>query len=169
MNTRNSILLFTKEQAQELDELIEAARVSFETTSKERSESKLTKNPLESDDFLSQVAEETRRHRIWQDWVSVRKRAEMIIPEEQNKRIDIGNGVIISYADKSRLGVVLVGYVLPSMHDAETKINVSLDSPFGTAVCGAKEGDKRRVKDREITIERIFLPSEAERAFEVNV
>lgn len=87
--------------------------------------------------------------------------AQLIQPEEQRERAEIGVGVVIEYEDGVTDKYIIDGYLM----DSEEK-RISVYSPLAKAMLGAKEGDERImvIGDRKITfsIEKIYPPSVAE-------
>jgi len=84
----------------------------------------------------------------------------IIDPQEQNETISIGNGVVIEYTDGTIKRFYIEGYV------AEPSLNiVSLSSPLGRLLIGARVGDSRTFILGNIRkvflVKEIILPSEA--------
>jgi transcription elongation GreA/GreB family factor len=98
---------------------------------------------------------------------NLRYNAQIIEPEEQNEVVKIGNGVVIEYEDGKTLEFILDGYVI-----TPSKNRVSIYSPLGKILQGARKGEerilligktKRVVKVKEIyspSVAKILLPKE---------
>lgn len=81
----------------------------------------------------------------------------VITPVEQSEFIQLGNGVEVRYPDGETIFFVLTGYVFePVSVDL-----VSILSPLGRTVIGAKVGEKRNLNRINVEIKKIFSPKEA--------
>lgn len=91
----------------------------------------------------------------------------VVVPDEQNASIQLGNGFIIEYEDDgSRMGFVMSGY---SGDFLDKKKKLSTKSPLGRSLLGKKKSDvievKLPTKTRRVKIIEIFSPSTSSRAF----
>ena len=88
--------------------------------------------------------------------------AQVIEPEEQDKRVAIGVGVVIEYEDGITAKFILDGYLIEPEEN-----RVSFYSPLGRALLGAEEGEERELviggRKKIIFVKKIFLPSAAEK------
>jgi len=91
--------------------------------------------------------------------------AQVVDLEEQNEIAGLGTGVILEYEDRNISKFILEGFSVEVLEG-----RVSIHSPLGKAILGAKEGEKRifRVGEnkRIVTIKRILPPSLAETIFQ---
>ncbi len=161
--------ILTRKEADFLEQIILTAKKDLDDATKDRAEAGAGQDTWHDENFKNGIAEEAQKYKIWKDWDDMRTKAQIIIPEEQDSVIDIGSGAIIFYPDGSQIGIVFVGYNLPGMYDMEKRIGVSAQSPLGIAIRGAKKGEERKMNDTKLKIEKIFRPSESEKAFEVNI
>jgi len=83
--------------------------------------------------------------------------------KEQSSTVQIGNGVVVKYPDGLTRKFVLDGFVFNS----PVVERVSVNSPLGQAILGAKIGETRffdvNEKTLQITITNIIPPSKAEK------
>jgi len=95
------------------------------------------------------------------DLINIRRNAEVVVPVEQDQQVRFGNGVELIYENGEVLRLIVEGYVFNS---AENRL--SIRSPLGQAIIGAKAGDKVSftVGNRTITVivKKIVPPSQAE-------
>jgi transcription elongation GreA/GreB family factor len=94
--------------------------------------------------------------------INIRRNAEVVVPVEQDQQVQFGNGVELIYENGEVSRLIVEGYVFVS---AENRL--SIHSPLGQAIIGAKQGDKVSfmVGNRTITVivNKIILPSQAEK------
>lgn len=91
----------------------------------------------------------------------------VILPEEQDAVIKLGNGFIIEYEDdKSKVGFVMSGY---SGDLQDTRKKLSIKSPLGKSLLGKKKGDVVEIKlpsgKRKVKVVEIFFPTDASKAY----
>ena len=91
---------------------------------------------------------------------NLRYNAQIIEPEEQNEVVRIGNGVVVEYEDGDILEFILDGYVI-----TPSKNRVSIHSPLGRILQGARKGEERilyvgKIK-RVVKVKEIYSPSVA--------
>lgn len=120
-------------------------------------------------DFSEVIVEEMKLRGLIEGIKNLIMCAQVIEPEEQDVVVRIGNGVIIEiieHEDESTLrflGFVLEGYTRDSDDG-----RVSIFSPLGKLILGAKKGEKRVLSlkngKRVVCIKQIFPPSKAEEA-----
>lgn len=91
------------------------------------------------------------------------KELRIVEPEEQNEHVDIGTGVVVEYDDGSIYKLVVEGYI----PEGQLENCISIYSPLGQAILGAKKGEEKRLKvgDQEKTIKvvEILFPSVAQK------
>lgn len=96
------------------------------------------------------------------DLIEIRRNAEIVTPVEQDQQVQFGNGVELIYPNGEVTRFIMEGYVFGSSEN-----RLSIHSPLGRAIIGAKQGDEVsfKVGDRTITVVvgKIFLPSQAEK------
>jgi transcription elongation GreA/GreB family factor len=112
------------------------------------------------------VVEEMTWSRRLGDLQRLKTDAQIIDPIEQNKVIGLGNGVVIEYEDGSTFGFLLDGYAVEPSDE-----RVSIQSPLGSAITDAKEGESRifEANGRKIVvrIKKILAPSMAKLALKI--
>lgn len=100
---------------------------------------------------------------------SIRSLANIVEPQEQTERVEIGNGVAVQYDDGTVLKFILEGCVLRGIKGVTF---VSIHSPLGKTIIGARQNETRifqgAKKTRIITIKKILPPSRASEIFATN-
>jgi len=91
--------------------------------------------------------------------------AEVVEPIEQNTTVELGAGVILEYENGNTSKFILEGFAVEALEG-----RLSIHSPLGQAILGARKGEKRNFQvgknKRSITIKKILLPSVAETLFQ---
>ena len=96
---------------------------------------------------------------------TIMQSATVVSPEEQDRVVKFGNGVTIQYQDGSIFSFILGGYNIGTHNEARPEI--SIYSPLGKAILGAKTGETRQFQKKgNITIKKILPPSRAEEIFQ---
>ena len=87
--------------------------------------------------------------------------AEVVQPAEQNEAVYFGNAVEIIYQDGDKEKYLIESFVLPGSENS-----LSMNSPLGKAILGARSGERRNFvidgRDITVTIGQIFPPSSSE-------
>ncbi|MHA1657498.1 MAG: hypothetical protein ACTSUT_00025 [Promethearchaeota archaeon] len=152
--------IFTKESFNRLQKSISAIRKNLDVISKDKAQSGLGQDGWHDEGFKRALVEEMMWGKRLMELEQISRTAKIIIPKEQNKYVEIGNGVLIEYENGSKLKFILEGYIF-----GKTNNCVSAYSPVGQAIRGACKGEKRnlqiRGKNKTIKILDIFFPSVA--------
>lgn len=91
---------------------------------------------------------------------------EVVEPAEQVDIVELGNAVVIDFEDgEDPETYVVVGYLMGEHHNS-----ITLKSPLGQVLLGAKLGEKKTYSANgnslSVTIKRIILPSIAKELFQ---
>jgi len=156
------VYLFTSQGYDELKEAIVEARKKFDQMMHEKGEAGRGQDGYHDETYRAAEVQE----RIWSkklgELQKLASSARIIEPEEQNEKVQFGVGVVIEYDDGTERNIILGGYQI-----SHFKGLVSVHSPLGKSLIGAKINEKRSFKVGEIRrvvkIKRIFPPSEARR------
>lgn len=108
---------------------------------------------------------------LWQKRISELKQlasnADVIEPAEQNETVELGTGVILEFEDGNISQFILEGFSVESIERW-----LSIHSPLGEAILGAKKGERRNFQvgknKKTVTIKNILPPSKAEEIIEKN-
>jgi transcription elongation GreA/GreB family factor len=89
---------------------------------------------------------------------------EIITPIEQSDTVQIENGVELQYGDGNIFRFIVVGYAFATANEGDLE-EVSVYSPIGKAVLGARSGEKRNLivgnRHIEVKVTKIYPPSKA--------
>lgn len=154
------LYLFTREQFEELEKIIFRTQKEIDKIVREKGEiaQESAGDRWHSAEFMSAYVEEARlRKRLTRlNWLL--NTGKIIEPKEQNKKVAIGNTVIIEYENGSQRKIILEGYLVSSKEN-----QASIYSPLGKALNGAKRGQTKIVKigkqKHKIKIIEILPPS----------
>jgi len=154
--------LFTPQRLAELESMIaevkkkadQAARIGYESASEQ--------DGHHDEGYQLSLQQTAMLDRRLRDLVDVRRNTEIVTPAEQDQQVQFGNGVELVYPNGEVARFIVEGYVFGS-----SKNRLSIHSPLGRAITGAKRGDEVsfKVDDRTITVivGKISLPNQAER------
>lgn len=111
--------------------------------------------------FKIGAVEETMWSRRLGELEDLCRNARVIDPKEQNEIVDLGTGVIIEYENGSISEFILEGFAIETLDN-----RLSIHSPLGDAILGAKKGEKRVFQvgnnKKTVTIKEILPPSVSE-------
>lgn len=154
------IYIFTREGFKELERLIYETRERLNQTIRAKAEASSGQNGWHDEGFQMLEAEERKLSKRLGELQNLYLNAQIIEPEEQNGFVKIGTGVIIEYENGSTFKFVLDGYVVRPL-----KNRVSIYSPLGRTLQGAKKGEERTLQlentKRIIKVKEIYSPSVA--------
>lgn len=115
--------------------------------------------------FKLGVTEETMWDKRLIELQDLCSNAQVIDPKEQNDIVGLGTGVILEYEDGSTFKFILEGYAVEMLEG-----RVSIHSPLGRTILGAKEGEKRSFQvgatKKTVMVKKILPPSMAETLFQ---
>ncbi|MFA5050889.1 MAG: GreA/GreB family elongation factor [Patescibacteria group bacterium] len=150
--------VFTKRQTDKIKATLEELKKELEKVSEAKSDSGSYGDKWHEEGFKQGIDNEDRVVRRIDEVKALTHGAEIIYPKEQDKEVQIGNIVKLRYDDNSEYLFRIEGYVFIS-----SRYDVSIYSPLGKAIEGAKVGDKKEFtvgdKMRSVTILEIYLPS----------
>lgn len=158
--------VFTSRGYEILLEMIKKNESILEQSTRTKSEAGQGQDDWHDEQFQRAMVEEEMWQKRLLGLKKILSQAQIIEPEEQNEFVDIGTGVVIQHEDGSIFKFIMQGCVL----EIDEEMNfVSVHSPLGQAILGSKAGETKsfRVEDKEkkITVQKIFPPSEAEILF----
>jgi len=150
--------LFTPKHFSELQSLIAELKKAANESVKRGFESASEQDGHHDEGYQLSLRETAVNDRRLRDLAEICRNAEVVVPVEQSETVRFGNGVEIIYPNGEKLRYILEGYVLDS-----SKNYISINSPLGSAIIGAKKGEKRTfsIEGRTITVivGEIFPPS----------
>jgi len=155
-----SVYLFTRQGYDELKEAIVEARKKLNQMMCEKGEAGREQDGWHDETYRAAEVQE----RIWSkklgDLQKLASNAKIVEPEEQNKEVRFGVGVVIEYDDGAERNIIVEGYQI-----SHFKGLVSVHSPVGRSLIGAKINERRSFNvgetQRMVKIKKIFPPSEA--------
>jgi transcription elongation GreA/GreB family factor len=154
--------LFTPKRLAELESMIADAKVQADCAAQSGYQSGSEQDGHHDEGYQLSLQQVSMLDRRLRDLETIRSNAEIVIPVEQNQKVQFGNGVELIYPNGEVARFIVEGYVFGSSEN-----RLSIHSPLGRAIIGAREGDEVifRVGNRTITVvvRKIFLPSQAER------
>lgn len=154
--------LFTPQRLAQLESMIAEAKEKADQAARSGYESGSEQDGHHDEGYQLSLQQTAMLDRRLRDLVDVRRNAEIAIPTEQDQQVQFGNGVELIYPNGEVARFIVEGYVFGSSEN-----RLSIHSPLGRAITGAKQGDEVSFKagDRIITVvvEKIFFPSQTER------
>ena len=152
--------LFTQGQFDQLGKIIQQREKELVETLKIKGDVGSTSDAWHSSVFQALYLEEMQLRKRLAELKTLALSAKIIEPQEQNNFVDIGNGVVVEYDDGSLDRLILDGYII-----GDTKNRVSVYSPLGKVLQGAKKGETRVFqagdKERKVTVVEILFPLQA--------
>ena len=150
--------LFTKKGFEELKELIRQTEERLKEIRKRKAEAGTGQNGWHDEQFRLSEAEENRLIDRLENLMKLYSNAEVIEPEEQCECVKIGVGIVIKFEDGTTDKIILDGYQVVLRDHI-----VSIYSPIGNALLGAKKGEIIEIKEikRQIEVIEIYPPSKA--------
>lgn len=150
--------IFTQRGYKLLTELIEKTRKQLSQITNEKAKAGSGQDTWHDEGFKIAVAEEMMWSKRLGELQSLIFNARVTKPKEQNEFVEIGTGIIIEYEDGSTFRFILDGYLVDITEDY-----VSIYSPLGKALLGARKGEERKLEKTEkiVKVKKIFPPSKA--------
>ena len=154
--------LFTPQRIAQLDLMIRNLKKQADRTARIGFESGSEQDGHHDEGYQLSLRETAVLDTQLRNLMNIRDNAEVVVPVEQDQQVRFGNGVELIHENGEVLRLIVEGYVFDS-----TKNRLSIHSPLGQAIIGAKQGDKVSftVGNRTITVivNKIILPSQAEK------
>ncbi|TSC94250.1 MAG: hypothetical protein CEN87_545 [Parcubacteria group bacterium Licking1014_1] len=158
--------LFTPKRFAELELMIVQLREKADQIATSGFKSGLEQDGHHDEGYQLSLREIAIYDRRANDLEEIRRNVEVVEPLEQNEVVQFGNGVEVVYSNGEKIRYIMEGYVFDSSENS-----ISVNSPLGQAIIGAKTGESRSfmVGDKNIvvTVGRIFPPS-AQKIFASN-
>lgn len=155
----------TPQRFEEISLLVQSAQRSVTNTVTSGFESGAEQDGHHDEGYQLSLRQAEVDDSILKNLAEVLRNAEIVNPKEQNETVAIASGVIVLQPNGEQLRCVLEGYVLNNLPG----MRISIHSPLGKAILGAKKGEKREVnlhgKKVLVTIEEILPPSQAENIY----
>jgi len=152
--------IFTREEFEELEKLIKKTKERLKEIIQLKAEAHSGQDGWHDEGFQMFQREEMMLNKRLSELQTLRRNAQVIDPEEQNEVVKIGNGVVIEYEDGKTLEFILDGYII-----TPSKNRISIYSPLGRILQGAKKGEERILligkTKRVVTVKEIYSPSVA--------
>ncbi len=150
----------TEESYRILQQKIEKLKQKLQEIRSAKAEAHQGQDSWHDEGFKLGSTQERKCSRRIGDYQRILRNAEMFSPEEQDTRVQFGNGVRIRFSDGTERQFILDGY-----HLLDGRISVL--SPLGKAIVGSKQGEERTFEvdgeERRVRIEEIILPSTAKK------
>lgn len=145
-----------------LEELISVFREQGNTSAKEGYESGAAQDGHHDEGYQLSLRETALHDRRIRELEEIRNNCKVVEAEEQDKVVKIGNIVFLEYPDGRNIKAILCGYPFgQTVYLSE----ISISSPIGKAIMGAKKGEIRQVnvggKKISVTVTEILFPSQA--------
>jgi transcription elongation GreA/GreB family factor len=154
--------LFTPQRLAQLERMIDNLKKQADYAARSGFESGSEQDGHHDEGYQLSLRETTVLDTQLRNLMNIRRNAEVVVPVEQDQQVRFGNGVELIYENGVVLRLIVEGYIFDS---AENRL--SIHSPLGQAIIGAKQGDKVSftVGNRTITVivNKIILPSQAEK------
>jgi len=154
-------LIITEKQKKLLEKKLQSLERKFKNAVREEAKNMIGKDGWDAWDDEGYNAGLIKSNLIGSKidrFIKVAQDAEVIIPEEQDQKVQIGNVVKLRHDDGSELLYVIEGYIVTNSIPC-----ISIYSPVGEAIEGAKVGETRKFvvgdKTRQITVLKIYPPS----------
>ncbi len=156
--------LITKEEYEKLKKALDVAKERTRKATKDKADAGAGQDAWHDENFKLGIVEEAKWKRQEEELKAIVRNVQIIEPVEQADTAQIGNGVRIEYDNGEKLEFVLGGYYSGAIMSDK----VSIYSPVGEAVLGAREGESRTFKigkeEIRIKIKKILLPSNVRRS-----
>ena len=154
--------IFTERGYYYLRKTIRETEKKLKEVTKAKAEAGLGQDGWHDEGFKLGIAEEMMWSKRLGELEQILHNAQVVKPEEQNKRVQVGVGVIIEYENGTANEFIIDGYLI-----GITDRRISVYSPLGKVLLGAIEGEKRILvigkEKKEIFVKKIFSPSTAEK------
>jgi len=153
---------FTPQRLAQLELIIDEAKKQADHAAKSGFESGSEQDGHHDEGYQLSLRETAVLDTRLRNLVDILRNAEIVVPVEQDQQVRFGNGVELIYKNGDASRLIVEGYVFDS---AENRLSIL--SPLGRAIIGAKPGDEVSftVSGRTITVIvcKIFSPSQAEK------
>lgn len=152
--------IFTRKGYKALIQLIKKNEAILKQTTKAKSEAGAGQDGWHDEGFKTGATEEMMWSKRLGELEELCRNAEVVDPIEQNEFVDLGTGVILGQEDGKTSKFILEGYNIEGLEG-----RLSIHSPLGQAILGAKKGEKRSLliggNEKLIIIQKIIPPSKA--------
>ena len=156
--------IFTPKGYEALSKIIKKNELLLNKSTKVKSEAGAGQDDWHDEQFQRAMIEEEMWGKRVRDIKEVLSQAEIIEPKEQNEVVDLGTGVVLKFENGSISKYILEGFAVEALDN-----RLSIHSPLGEAILGAKKGEKRTFqvekKSKSVIVVEILLPSKAEEIF----
>jgi len=156
--------IFTKKGHEALKKIIEKTQQMLNQARELKGEAASGQDGWHDEGFKIAATDEMMWERRLAELKHLYHQAKIVEAKEQNKIVDLGTGVILRFEDGSMASYIIEGFTVEALEN-----RLSIHSPLGEAIIGAKTGEKRSFKvgnnKKTVTIEKIVLPSKAEEIF----
>jgi len=153
--------IFTRRGYEALIKLIKKIEGILKQTIKAKAEAGSGQDGWHDEGFKIGVSEEMMWSQRLGELEELCRNAEVIEPIEQNEFVNLGTGVILKYENGETSKFILEGYNVEGFEG-----RLSIHSPLGQAIWGAKKGERRYLRigknEKMVTIQEILPPSKAE-------
>lgn len=155
--------LITPNEHQLLVNKLQEAEQRCKSTMREGLESGGEQDGHHDEGFQLSIRESAVAARQVEELRSLQSNVKIFEPIEQSETARIGNGVQIVFSDQTRANYILEGKVIDAN---QAEIKLSIYSPLGRAILGAKIGEQRQFNSpkhgtQTFTITHITPPSAA--------
>ncbi|MDD5606639.1 MAG: GreA/GreB family elongation factor [Candidatus Pacebacteria bacterium] len=151
--------IVTEKEYKEIGERIKKLEIELREVMKEKGSVGSEVDSWHDEGFKLAVMQQHRLSKRLGELEDLFMKLEIIEPKEQKEQVYFGTGVEIEYDNGEIFKFILVGYQITN--DGE---KVSIYSPLGQAILGAKVGERRIFQVGEkiikVTIKKILSPSE---------
>jgi len=152
---------FTRKGYEALISLIKKTEAILKKTIELKAEAGSGQDAWHDEQFKTGIADEMMWSQRLGELEDMCRRAQVIDPVEQNKYVALGVGVILERADGSISKYIVDGFMVDALDYC-----LSIQSPLGRAISGAKKGDnvffKVGERDIKVKIKEIVAPSLAD-------
>lgn len=156
--------IFTRKGYEVLADLIRKTEERLEKTIKAKTEAGSGQDGWHDEGFKRGTEEEMMWSKRLGELQNIYANAQIVDPKEQNDIVSLGTGVVLEYENGDIFNLILEGFAIELLEG-----RVSIHSPLGKTILGAREGEKRTFEiggsKKTITIKKILPPSVAENIF----
>jgi transcription elongation factor GreA len=156
--------VFTEREYSQLLRLIAEAKKRTDQAATDGYESGAEQDGHHDESYQLSLRETALHDRRVSELEEIRNTAKVVVPTEQADRVLLGNVVDVEYKGGQRLKVIICGCSLSSTENPSYQ-EVSIKSPLGRALLGAREGETREfdigTKRSSVKVLTIYPPSAA--------
>lgn len=156
--------IFTQKGYDVLKETIENTAKILAKVTRDKANAGSDQDGWHDEGFKIGVADEMMWGKRLSELQTIMQNATIVSPEEQNKVVKFGNGITIQYQDGSIFSFILGGYNIGIQDEAKPEI--SIYSPLGKTVLGAKIKETRHFQKSSVRIKKILPPLKADEIFQ---